>query len=89
MFEKIEVWHSSQDNGFVYVFVCFRDVRTNSYYVQNVDALRINDGIPEIANIRRNTIELFLEQDVSEREKAFSSLKDAVEAAMQWSEIKS
>ena len=87
MFEKIEVWRCSADKQYVFVFVCFRDVMSGKHYVQSIDALRSKDSSVEISNIRKNTIDLFLETEISVRSRGFAELADAVDDAMKWGEV--
>lgn len=87
MYEKIEVWKSSADRKHIFVFVCFRDIVSSTYYVQSIDAIRPGDEGTEVANIRKNTIDLFLETRISDRSQGFSSLSKAVDDAIIWGEI--
>ena len=87
MYEKIEVWQSSADNEHVFVFVCFKELVSSRYFVQSIDAIRPGDTGMEIGNIRKNTIELFLETSISERSQGFPSLREAIEDAKVWGEI--
>jgi hypothetical protein len=87
MYEKIEVWRQCKEQGAVQVFVCFRDLSSDLYYVQSVDYWREADREKDALFLRRNSIELFLEEDVKFREQGYPSLKEAVDAAIEeWEE---
>lgn len=88
MYEKIEVWVRSSEEDAVHVFVCFRSLINNLFYVQSIDSYRPEDDAKSIVQLRKNSVELFLETKIEERTTGFPTLVAAIEAGKEWAEIR-
>ena len=78
MFKAIEVWERTDSDAVCYR--CFQSLKTGKYSVQSADFYRLPLNADQLAQLRRQRIELFIEQAPDERSGAFENLEAAIEA---------
>lgn len=60
------------------IYRCFQSLDDGLFYVQSADYFYGHSTLADLHNLNLQEIELFIEQDVSQRRTGFPSLKEAI-----------
>jgi hypothetical protein len=77
LYKRFEVFRLI--DGGAKVYNCFHDIDTNMYFVQSADFYRNGDDFDSKRRFfDRQLVELFSEEEISERSEGFVSIKEAI-----------
>lgn len=77
LYKAIDVWKRLDDSTAVR-FRCFESLRSGRFCVQSADFYRLPLHAAHVANLDRQFVELFVEQEPSNRNAEFTTLEEAI-----------
>ncbi len=79
MYKKIEVWKRVSENEMV-LFICFETIPSGKFVVQSADFYRVGSEVEQYLSMKKQQIELFVEETPDSRSDTFHSLEEAIQA---------
>jgi hypothetical protein len=79
LYRAIDVWKRVNENTAIR-YRCFESLDSKRFCVQSADFYRLPHNEQQIANLARQFVELFIEQEPSNRSGEHPSLEEAIAA---------
>lgn len=79
LYKAIDVW-KKVDRSTAVRYRCFESLQSKRYYVQNSDFYRLPLNEKQVLNLNSQFVELFLEEEPSNRAGGYPTLEEAIAA---------